>query len=114
MVGLNNHQFNHNDHNDERQQVVPRGMEKMIDSWTHSVERIALTTLGQGIRSIGIASHGGRAGVSTLAADLAAVTALSGVATLYVNLTTTVLPESRDIIWRPGEGGHSISDSFDR
>lgn len=77
----------------------------MIDGWTHEVERIALATLGQGLRLIGIASHGGQAGVSSLAADLAEVTSLSGVSTLYVDLTTTVLPNSRDIIWRPGEGG---------
>ena len=77
----------------------------MIDGWTHEVERIALATLGQGTRTIGIASHGGQAGVSTLAADLAEVTALSGVATVYVDLTTTVLPNARDIIWRPGQGG---------
>jgi Mrp family chromosome partitioning ATPase len=77
----------------------------VIDGWTHEVERIALATLGQGIRTIGITSHGGQAGVSTLAADLAEVTALSGVSTLYVNLTTTVQPNARDIIWRPGEGG---------
>jgi Mrp family chromosome partitioning ATPase len=77
----------------------------VIDGWTHEVERIALATVGRGIRSVGITSPGYQAGVSTLAADLAAVTALSGVTTLFVDLTGKVQPTSRDIIWRPGEGG---------
>jgi Mrp family chromosome partitioning ATPase len=80
-------------------------MATVIDGWTHEIERIALATLGRGIRSIGITSPGHQAGVSTLAADLAAVTALSGVATLFVDLTAKVQPNARDIIWRPGEGG---------
>jgi Mrp family chromosome partitioning ATPase len=77
----------------------------VIDGWTHEVERIALATLGRGTRSIGITSPGRHAGVSTLAIDLAAVTALSGVPTLFVDLTGKVQPNQRDIIWRPGEGG---------
>jgi Mrp family chromosome partitioning ATPase len=103
--GVNDDQFNDNHDNQRQQVIVPRGDDNVIDGWTHEVERIAISTLGQGLRSIGIASHGGKAGVSTLAADLAAVTALSGVTTLYVDLTTTVLPNARDVIWRPGEGG---------
>jgi Mrp family chromosome partitioning ATPase len=80
-------------------------MATVIDGWTHEVERIALTTLGRGIRSVGIASPNHQAGVSTLAADLAAITVLSGVSTLFVDLTAKVQPNARDIIWRPGEGG---------
>jgi Mrp family chromosome partitioning ATPase len=106
VVGVNDDQFN-NDHNNlERIKIVLRlRMTNVIDGWTHEVERIALATIGRGIRSVGITSPGGHSGVSTLAADLAEVTALSGVTTLFVDLTASVLPNARDVIWRPGEGG---------
>jgi Mrp family chromosome partitioning ATPase len=100
VVGVDDDQFD-NDHNDlGRIQIVLRlRIANVIDGWTHEVERIALASLGRGIRTIGITSPGRQAGVSTLAADLAEVTALSG------DLTASVLPNARDIIWRPGEGG---------
>ena len=75
----------------------------MIHEWTNEVERIAMATVGRGIRTLGVTSPNSASGVSLLCYHLAHVTSLSGASTLLVDLSASILNDTHDgNIWRPG------------
>lgn len=73
----------------------------MIGTWLRDVERIKLATVGQGARVVGVVSPLAGAGVSTLARELAEVTARSGKRTILVDLTQGIGAATSPLGWRP-------------
>jgi Mrp family chromosome partitioning ATPase len=91
----------------------------MADSWSPMMERIVFAMTQRDHRVVGISSPQPASGVSSVCERLAAITALTGMRTVLVDMTSRaedVIPAS---VWRPGLGnaGQSIThdaDGFDR
>jgi polysaccharide biosynthesis transport protein len=75
----------------------------MIDNWSRTAEQIMLATIERKIRVLAVTSASPAAGVSTVAAGLAAALARSGRKSLLIDLTGTVDPDPRATGWAPGE-----------
>jgi polysaccharide biosynthesis transport protein len=75
----------------------------MIDNWSRTAEQIMLATIERKIRVLAVTSASPAAGVSTVAAGLAAALARSGRKSLLIDLTGTVDPDPRATGWTPGE-----------
>jgi Mrp family chromosome partitioning ATPase len=75
----------------------------MIDDWSRTAEQIMLSSTESKIRVLAVTSALPAAGVSTVAAGVAAAFARSGRKTLLIDLTATIDAHSRAGTWVPGD-----------
>ena len=91
----------------------------MVDSWSPMMERIVFATLKRDKRVIGITSPQAGSGVSSVCAQLATITSLTGMRTLLLDMTGRAEAAVPASVWQPGLGnaGQSITRDpagFDR